>query len=304
MTGLRMQLFGRPAIRRADSTVVAIPTSVQPLLGYLALEPAAHCHRDRVVETLWPGLPSSVGSRRLNTVVWRARTLFGGERDEVLHVTRAGAILLDAARIEIDVQDAVVGLRQAIRSTAPHDALRTGLLAGSDTVNRVSTADTAADALARAARIDAEEFLLGCYDEWVVRARDELASSVVALLERLAAEADDSAAAIGWCELLLRWDPLREDVHRRLIRLYAEAGRRADALHQYDVCCRHLKEDLGVEPLVETSLLAAAVRENVPPLSAQVADSAEALRQLRGALASCRNAVEQIERALTALPGA
>ena len=136
----------------------------------------------------------------------------------------------------------------------------------------------------------------------MVRAREDLAASVIAVLETLVAVAPTAEAAIPCAELLLRRDPLREDVHRRLIRLYAEVGRRSDALRQYDVCRSRLEQDLGVEPLVETALLAAAVRAGVSPLDAATQEPAAALRELRGALASCRSAVEQIERALAALP--
>ena len=41
-------------MRRRDSSKVGIPASLKPLLGYLCLEPASTCHRERVVEVLWP----------------------------------------------------------------------------------------------------------------------------------------------------------------------------------------------------------------------------------------------------------
>ncbi len=284
MAELSMQLFGKAAVRRRDSSKVGIPASLKPLLGYLCLEPASTCHRERVVEALWPNLPSDVGRRRLNTVVWRARAIFGVERDSVLQVSRGGLIRLDKDLIDVDVVEAITGLSSDTRSAA------------------ASGIAQAVDLLALAARIDAQEFLVGCYDDWVIRAREELATSVIAVLETLVGVARTPEEAISWTELLLRRDPLREDMHRRLIRLYAEAGRRADALRQYDVCRRRLRDDLGVEPLVETALLAAAVRAGVPPLDATTQAPATALRELRAALASCRSAVEQIERALAVLP--
>ena len=284
MAEVSIELLGKPAVRRADSTKVGIPTSLQPLLGYLCLEPASSCHRERIVETLWPSLPPSVGRHRLNTVVWRARAIFGTPRDDVLQVSRGGLIRLDRTHVEVDIIDAVRGLNADTRSAASF-----GMSA-------------AVDLLKRAASVDAQEFLVGCYDDWVIRAREELASLVVSVLETLVAVASAPEEAIAWAELLLRRDPLREDMHRRLIHLYAESGRRSDALRQYDVCRRHLKEDLGVEPLTETSLLAAAVRAGVPPLNADRGQPAVARRELFGALASCRSAVEQIERALEALP--
>lgn len=284
MAVLSMRLFGKASVRRADSTSVGIAAGLKPLLGYLSLEPVSACHRERVVEVLWPNLPAAMGRRRLNTVVWRARSMFGEDRDDVLQVYRSGLIQLDKRRIHVDVVDALAGFGPDTRSAAA-----------------LGVAE-AVDLLEEVARVDAQEFLLGCYDDWVVRAREELAAGVIAVLETLVALAPGAEEATQWTELLLRRDPLREDMHRRLIRVYADTGRRADALRQYDVCRRRLREDLGVEPLVETSLLAAAVRAGVRPLDASPEEPATALVELRNALASCRSAVEQIERALAALP--
>ena len=49
MAALRLRLFGRPTVQRADASTVAVPASLQPLLGYLSLEPATHHHRELVV---------------------------------------------------------------------------------------------------------------------------------------------------------------------------------------------------------------------------------------------------------------
>src|SRR5688572_29235118 len=197
MAELSMQLFGKAAVRRRDSSKVGIPSSLKPLLGYLCLEPASTCHRERVVEVLWPNLPSDVGRRRLNTVVWRARVLFGVQRDSVLQVSRGGLIRLDMDLIDVDVVEAVTGLSSDTRSAA------------------ASGIAQAVDLLALAAHIDAQEFLVGCYDDWVIRAREELATSVIAVLETLVGVARTPDEAISWTELLLRRDPLREDMHRR-----------------------------------------------------------------------------------------
>ena len=56
----------------------------------------------------------------------------------------------------------------------------------------------------------------------------------------------DEAAAVA--ERLLREDPLREDVHRALIRLHAGRGDRAGAVRAYHRCATTLERELGVEP--------------------------------------------------------
>ena len=47
---------------------------------------------------------------------------------------------------------------------------------------------------------------------------------------------------------LLTIDPLQEDVHRSLMRLYHEIGNAAQALRQYVACEKALRKELGVEP--------------------------------------------------------
>src|SRR5690606_37669847 len=151
--------LGMPSVLRGGAPV-EIPPSLHQLLGYLCLEPESHCHRERVVESLWPEMGPDVGRRRLNTAVWRARALLGTERDEVLQVSRSGTLRLDWGRIEVDVVDVVQGLREQNRGAAArgdHDAL---------------------DLLAAGARMDPQDFLVGCGDDWACDARKHLEVSV------------------------------------------------------------------------------------------------------------------------------
>jgi DNA-binding SARP family transcriptional activator len=266
------------------SAAFEVPSSLQPFLAYLSLDRSGGCHRERMIESLWPDLEPDQGRRRLNTAVWRTRTLLGGGRDDVLHASRSGVIALDRTRIEIDVAPTVSALSEQARSAAAHGDRG------------------ALERLGRAVLADVEDLLVGCYDEWVMQARHQLHLASVNGLETLMATATRHDDAIAWAELLVRRDPLREDAHRHLIRLYADAGRRADALRQYEICERHLRDDLGVEPLIETTLVAAAVRSGVRPLERDEVHPARVLREIRDAVASCRGAVEQIEQALTLLP--
>ena len=50
-------------------------------------------------------------------------------------------------------------------------------------------------------------------------------------------------------------DPLREDAHRTLMRIYQRSGRRADALKQYQQCVETLRRELNVEPGAATTRL-------------------------------------------------
>ncbi|MFZ0545646.1 MAG: tetratricopeptide repeat protein [Candidatus Promineifilaceae bacterium] len=71
----------------------------------------------------------------------------------------------------------------------------------------------------------------------------------LALLKRLTAESPTPpASALSLAQHLVRHNPLLEEAHYYLIRLYAQAGRRSAALEQFDQCRAILKAELAVEP--------------------------------------------------------
>jgi DNA-binding SARP family transcriptional activator len=284
MTDLHLVLIGRPVIHRFGTSPSPVPNSLQPFLGFLSLERDTGCHRDRVIESLWPDIPSEQGRRRLNTTVWRARRLLGEGRNGVLVASRAGHLSLDSAALAIDVAPAVRALSDKRRAAA------------------ASGDPQALEELRRAVLVEASAFMAGNYHEWVVRARDRLELAVVNGVATLLELASTPSDAIGWAELLVRLDPLREDAHRRLMRLYAETGRRADALRQYDLCAGRLRDEIGVEPLIETTLVATAIREGITPVPTDLSDARSVRCALREALQSCRDVVRNIESAIATLP--
>ncbi len=67
-------------------------------------------------------------------------------------------------------------------------------------------------------------------------------------------------AAIQTGRRLVDLDPLRDDAHRSLMRIYQRAGRRADALKQYYRCVETLRRELNVEPAAATTRLYLEIR--------------------------------------------
>ena len=102
---------------------------------------------------------------------------------------------------------------------------------------------------------------------WERRTLDALA----ALIEAHTA-ARDYGAAIAAAQRYLQTDDLAEDVHRRLIALYAAAGDRTAALRQFEACAVTLERELGVSPLPETRAVFEAVREGAPLLPSPARD--------------------------------
>jgi DNA-binding SARP family transcriptional activator len=68
-------------------------------------------------------------------------------------------------------------------------------------------------------------------------------------------------AAVEWYERVLGVDNLREDVHCLVMRCYAKAGLRAQALLQYQRCCDILEQELGTHPSTDTTRLYERITE-------------------------------------------
>ena len=75
-----------------------------------------------------------------------------------------------------------------------------------------------------------------------------------------AEQARDWGTALDATQRLLALDPLREDAHRRLMRVHYLAGDRAAALQAFDACERTLKDEVGTQPDADTMALLAQVQ--------------------------------------------
>ena len=69
----------------------------------------------------------------------------------------------------------------------------------------------------------------------------------------------EQALYYAWRQLEL--DPWLEEAHVQVMRCLALAGRRSEALAQYNTCCRLLALELGVEPAAATTRLYEQIRD-------------------------------------------
>ena len=152
---------------------------------------------------------------------------------------------------------------QGRRSASP--AYRS-MLIGSGTLDDGDALET----LMSRAKLCCGEFLAGFpsisnpFDEWVLLQRSKASNAIARLLGKLASlQIRDGhfEAAVGTAQQLVSLDPLREDSHRLLMEIYAKAGRRAEALRQYETCAQILRTELKVDPDVETTGLAKQLRK-------------------------------------------
>jgi DNA-binding SARP family transcriptional activator len=96
------------------------------------------------------------------------------------------------------------------------------------------------------------------FEDWLLAQRERLRELALGALGQMLAHhraAGATEAAVQTALRLLTLDPLQEPVHRELMRLYAETGRRGAALRQYQVCVATLQRELRAEPETETKAL-------------------------------------------------
>jgi DNA-binding SARP family transcriptional activator len=123
---------------------------------------------------------------------------------------------------------------------------------------RVEAADPAgAIELWQAAwRLYTGPLLEGFYEPWAEHRREACLARHHDLLRRLGdalAESGDPLRALDAYRALLAIDPLQERVHLAVMRLYGRQARRDLVRRQYDRLASLLREELGVEPLPETT---------------------------------------------------
>ena len=236
-------LFGSFALKRGDQ-IERLPKKAQGLLGYLAMHPGRPIARDQLATLLWGNTATEQARQSLRQCLTAVRTALGADAGNMLVADTASLMLLPADQLSIDVT--------AFESAA-----------------RLSSADD----LERASALYKGELLAGLhipvepFNDWLSLERQRLSVLRSDLLLRLAqahATAGSLQAAITASRELTSHDPLREEGHRLLMRLLANAGQRTAALKQLAMLTRLLSEQLGIDPDTETTALADELRAGSP----------------------------------------
>src|ERR1051325_148436 len=233
MARLSLSLLGGFQARFDSGDPVALPTrKAQALLAYLA-QPVGQAHpREKLAALLGGGIREESSRASLRQALFAIR--------KALDDTPALRMEGNGVALAPDVVD--VDADQFTRAIARGDP----------------------EALARAADLYRGDLLAGLvldeapFEEWLLGERERLRELALEGLARLLAHqrrvgAND--AGVQTALKLLALDPLQEPVHRALMQLYADGGRRGAALRQYQQCVSALQRELGTEPDAETKAL-------------------------------------------------
>ncbi len=240
MEQLSLRLLGRFSLSHSSAGEISIPSKKgQALVAYLALAPGQRRSRYDLADALWSDRGEEQARHSLRQSILTIHKALGDQSPLVL-IAEAEELVLNKDLIAIDVLD-FKRLAAAEDSERLEQAVA---LYGGD--------------LLESLYVRSEGF-----DEWLVRERARLRDLTVETLARLMnlhAGSDDADRAIKTTERVLALDPLREDAHRMLMRLYDGTGRRSAALRQFQVCEETLRQELDAEPEPETLALYSELR--------------------------------------------
>jgi DNA-binding SARP family transcriptional activator/tetratricopeptide (TPR) repeat protein len=229
--------------------------AAKTLIKLLAVTSGHLLHREQVLEILWPDVPldSAYGTfRKALHVARHALQPELGPREPSRYLRQSDEVLaLDPEWVWIDADHF-----EALAKVALHS-------------REVGAFEAAL------AAYSGELLPEDRYEDWAAARREALGEQHLHLLMGLADLLEQrrayGPAAERWRQVLVV-DPVREEVHRRLMRLYAQVGNRHAALRQYQLCREVLRTELGVEPEEETEALHRELLARCRPEEIAVAD--------------------------------
>jgi DNA-binding SARP family transcriptional activator len=273
VAALRIELLGGFRVAVGTSTVPEASWArrrAAAVLKLLALAPGHRLQREHVMDVLWRDLDPAAAAANLRKAVHYARRALGTDATRLL-VSAGELLCLSPADVWVDVDAFRAAVARGRRAGAP-------------------------EAYTEALELYGEGLLPeDRYEEWAIERREELRLEFVAVLEELVGMLEARGEIEGATRAVRRLvaeEPLREEHHARLIRLHALAGRRGEALREYERLRASLAE-VGGEPSAETQQLYEEVRANQaaePELGAELWERVGDLRVLAGDTAGAAKA--------------
>jgi TolB-like protein/DNA-binding SARP family transcriptional activator/Tfp pilus assembly protein PilF len=235
-----LQFFGGFRLVGEDGKPVSLPDRARALLAYLATAPSA-APRQLLAELL-----SAEGdAQEQRTTLRQAVYLVRKAMADAVICTQEGGLVLNGELVSADVR-----LFQSAIARCDDRSL-------ADAVE-----------LYRGPFLDGERSPSSAFEEWLVARRREFLEHTLEALIKLAgsdAAAGLHSSALARGRRALALDPLREDIHRQVMRNLAAMGQRSNALRQYEIVRHMLAEELDVAPEAETEALREAIARGAEP---------------------------------------
>lgn len=234
--GFRLRVLGGFRLEGAEGEINIAGTKERALLAYLAIaHPKAH-RREALRELLWASRFEAQGRQSLRQALYRLRKLLGGE----VLITTESDVAIGPRLMESDLGR----FETHIATGRPAEVEAACRLYAGDLLAGLAVQEPA-------------------YEAWLEgerhRVRDLALDAMLAAAET-ALSSDQPQRALGFARQALALDDLNEAAYRTLIRCFAAAGRRTEALRHYESLKSHLRAQLGVGPDDATQEMVAKIR--------------------------------------------
>lgn len=246
---LRVYTLGSLRVYRDDTLLFDESWRNKPaktIFKLLFTHPGKRYPKDVLAEELWPETDPDVATNRLRVAVHELRKMLGGraQKDKIPHAIgqQEGAYFFDlAANCWSDAQ-----------------AFEEFALLGKELAEQ-GKLEEALHAYQRAEALYLGDYLRDDpFFEWTVSTRERLREVHLAMLAdvaRIHALRNEADEAASFCRKILRIEPWREEVYRRLMDYLVAAGRPNEALRAFEECRRALHAEIEAEPSAETRKL-------------------------------------------------
>jgi DNA-binding SARP family transcriptional activator len=263
MSCLALHLLGPPHVERDGVPIQVDTRKAIALLAYLAVTGENH-RRASLVNLLWPEYDHTRGRAALRRTLYALRKALAGtwlevDQEEIGLSPGADPWTGSGQTLWVDVDQ----FHRRLTACGAHG----------HPASQVCPACVAS--LTQAVALVRGDFLAGFslrdsvnFDDWQFFQADALRRELAGALERLVrwhSAQRDFEPAIGYARRWLALDPLDEETHCQLMRLYTWSGQRSDALRQYRECAQVLEDQLGVPPQETTTKLYKAIEEGRAP---------------------------------------
>lgn len=208
--------------------------------------PGRRYPKDVLAEELWPETDPDVAANRLRVAIHELRKMLGeGARK-------------DAGPVHIAQQEGAYFFDDRSAFWCDRSAFEAAIAEGrtleeGGKLDKALHAYQVAEALYQGDYLRDDPFL-----EWSIATRERLREMHLAMLSdaaRIHAQRREFEQAAGFCRKILRIEPWREEVYRRLMEYLVDAGRANEALRAYEDCRRALRAEVEAEPSPDTTRL-------------------------------------------------
>lgn len=235
----RFYLFG-PLRLYVDDQPVPLPPQPAAVCSFLILNRQRRITREELQVLFWPDASPPRAQERLRRVLYLLRQALQPHTDLIATEGSELTIAPDVT-LWIDYEEFEKALMDAARrSPSSYTPLKQAL------------------------ELYTDDLLKNVYTDWALMEREHARQRFLTALRQLITtcqQTSDWDSVIRYARLLIEQDPLQETAYQALMLAYVATGDRSAALRQYQLCVQVLDEELGAEPLPETTRLFDDIRQ-------------------------------------------